>query len=172
MKIDKVPKMDKQVVDKFLDGSLTVKESDKIKEDIVDRCNYIVRSIWQLQGYGKVFGWWDFANEGGKDGPSGYFDRYSYREIISTTGEVERHHEWPYDMLYNDGFPTKWLWEDFEDALVQEATKFKEDEKKKKETEKQKRVEREAKKKELIASALTKLTPEEARAMGYRKPKK
>lgn len=163
---NKVAPIDKSKMDKVFDGSMTLKDMDSVMVVITDRCDYVVRKIFEIQG-GKV-DWWDFSNEGGKDGPSGYFDHNRYKNEVRFIGLFSGN----WDKFYiTDSFPTSWLWEDFESKLTQEIKDWKNKVAKEEEETKKKLVERENKKKELIASALAKLTPEEAKALGYRKSK-
>ena len=162
--MDKVEKIDKQIMDRVLDGSMTIKEMNAIQDKISQRCYYIGTTIIKMQGGSVV--WWDFDNEGGHDGPQGYFDPEKYPRFVTYTGEFKSGLQ---DGLYYslDGFPTKWIWEDFEDALKKEIEEMKQSRKEKAEKDKTNRIQRENKKKELIKSALAKLTPEERKELGY-----
>jgi len=163
-KIKKVEKIDKALMDRLFDGSMTVKEANELIERIEDRCNYIVRTFIDIWGkWNEEIDWWDFSNECGKDGPSGYFNEVKYKFKVGFTGEFEF-----------DGdrtFPTKWIWEDFEEEQIKEAADWKIKIQKDKEEAKAKRIADEANRKALIKSALKKLTTEECKALGYRKPK-
>jgi hypothetical protein len=162
----KIEALNPDLMKKVFDGSLTVKEMNALKISITDRCNYIVHKIFEIQN-GKV-DWWDFSNEGGKDGPGGYFDADKYKTDVDFVGEFKGN----WDNFYITGsFNTNWLWENFEDGLIKEINEWKEKVAREKEEAKSKKIERENRKKELIKSALAKLTPEECKALGHRKPK-
>jgi hypothetical protein len=167
MPMKKVEKLRQEVMKKYIDGEFTVKELslNGLEDAIVNRSDYIVRTIWELQGQKDNLEWWDFGNEGGKDGPKGYFDEKEYREYVEYAYGTKK---WK-NILYRDSFPTKWIWEDFEDSLAKEVKQFVEKETKEREDAKNKRVAKEIQSKALIASALAKLTKEEAKAMGFRK---
>ena len=159
----KVEKLDKELMAKLFDGSMTVKQANDLRGKIEDRCDYIVRTLIGIWGkWNDSRDWWDFSNHGG-DGPSGYFDEDSYKEEVDFTGEFN----------YDGGniFPTKWIWEDFEDEETKKSIEWKEKEIRDKENAKARREELAKQKKELIASALSKLTKEECKALGHRKPK-
>ena len=157
-------KIEKEVMDKVFSGSLTVKEQNKILEKVHDRCDYIVRKAFEIQGISVV--WYDFDNEGGKDGSSGYFDPERYEKEFYITGEFDGN---IYDSLYGNAFPTKWLWSDFEDELIKEIEVQRKSIISKKIERKAKNAERKQKKDKLIESALSKLTPEEIKALGIKK---
>jgi hypothetical protein len=162
--IEKEEKIEKEVMDKVFSGTLTVKEQKNILEKVSDRCNYIVRKALDIQGIS--VNWWDFNNEGGKYGSSGYFDTERYEEDFFITGEFNGN---IYDCLYGNAFPTKWLWNDFEDKLTKEMENHHKSIISKKIKQKAKNVERKQKKDKLIESALSKLTSEEIKALGIKK---
>ena len=155
-KTEKIEKLDKNMVISVLEGSLTVAESDKFLVKIIERCHYIVTTIWDLQGKLKNLEWWDFDNEGG-EGKMGYFDRLRYTYSISYTYEARNSSE----VLYRDAFPTFWLHEDFEDRIKgeMEANAVRNKEKI------INAMEIHRKKKALIESALSKLTNDEIGAI-------
>ena len=160
----KIEPLDPDLMKKVIDELLTVKEMNEINWNITDRCDYIIRKIFEIQG-GKVE-WWDFSN--GRDSSDGYFDADRYKTDIRFIGEFKGN----WDNFYmTDSFPTNWLWENFEDSLTKEVGDWKDKVAIKKEEAKNKKIERENKNKELIKSALAKLTPEECKALGHRKPK-
>jgi len=169
-KIEKVEKLDKDLMDKLFDGSITIKQANELNGKIIDRCNYIVRTIVNIWGKWDDRSWWDFDNEGGNDGSKGYFDPVRYRNEVEFTGEWYGSCELNY---YGNGkvFPTKWIWEDFEEELTKEVAEYKAKEQKLKEEAKAKRLAASINQKAFILSALAKLTNEECRALGYRKPK-
>jgi len=159
-----VEKIEKEVMDQVFSGTLTVKEQNKILEKVSDRCDYIVRKAFEIQGL--IVHWWDFDNEGGKDGSSGYFDPEQYEEEFYITGDFGGHTS---DCIYLNVFPTKWLWNDFEDELIKEIESQRKSILSEKIKQKAKNVERKQKKDKLIESALSKLTSEEIKALGIKK---
>ena len=112
-------KIEKEEMDQVFSGTLTVKEQNKILEKVSDRCDYIVRKAFEIQGL--IVHWWDFDNEGGKDGSSGYFDPEQYEEEFYITGDFDGDIS---DCLYSDAFPTKWIWNDFEHQLIEKIEAY------------------------------------------------
>lgn len=161
-KIEKEEKIDKDVMDQVFSGTLTVKEQNRILEKVHDRCDYIVRKAFEIQGIS--VNWYDFDNEGGEDGSCGYFDPERYEKEFYITGDFNGHMR---DCLYSDAFPTKWLWNDFEDQLIKEIEANRKSIISKKIERKAKNAERKQQKEKLIESALSKLTKEEIKALGY-----
>lgn len=175
----KVEKLEHDLMKSVLNGSLTVKEFNKVSEKIHSRCNYIVRKF--ITTFGGIVDWWDFDNEGGEDGPQGYFEPESYFESVGYTGKF-RYNKYPHDLfgfLHKKGydleysFPTKWIWTDFEDELdeldklINEYSQWKNKKIQKKLINKEKRIQQKQQKEKLIQSALSKLTKEEIKALGY-----
>lgn len=158
----KVEKLEHDLMKSVLNGSLTVKEFNKVSAKIHDRCNYIVRKAFEIQGIS--VNWYDFDNEGGEDGDCGYFDPERYEKNFYITGDFNGDMR---DCLYSAVFPTKWLWNDFEDELTKEIEDHRKSIISKKIERKAKNAERKQQKEKLIESALSKLTKEEIKALGY-----
>jgi hypothetical protein len=142
------------------DENITKKAYDAILDKINKRFYEIVKHI------SIKFVWFDYDNEGGKDGPSGYFepDRYKENDYINFVGEYSLIK--PYD--YCDGIPIRWLWEDYEEEFNSEVLKFKDSELKKREQEKQKREEQKNKKLQMREIIKSKLTKEELRFIEFK----
>lgn len=160
-KAKKIEALEEEMVSRVLDGNFTVAENDKWLALIANRCHYIVTTIWDLQGKLKNLDWWDFDNEGGEDGPSGYFNRNEYKKEV---GYVCGYHNVS-KILYEQFFPTRWLWQDFEEELTKEIKNEKDETLKKIEMEKIQKSKRNSEKQSLINLALSKLTKEEIRAL-------
>ena len=159
-------KLDEVKMKRILNGDATIKEFESYSGEITKRFIYIVEQICSMQG--AQTDWFDYSNEGGDLGPAGYFDPNRYKEETRYIGVFKNDSK---RELYCDCFPTSWFWEDFEDTLAKEISDYKKEQEEKKNREKNNKISREERNKALIASALAKLTPEEAKAMGYRKPK-
>lgn len=173
----KIEKLEHDLMKSVLNGSLTVKEFNKISEKINSRCNYIVRKL--ITKLGGIVDWWDFDNESGReDGPQGYFDPEIHFESVGYIGKF-RYNKYPppiFKFLHNKGywlehsFPTKWIWTDFEDELdklINEYPQWESEKIQKKLINKEKRIQQKQQKEKLIESALSKLTKEEIKALGY-----
>ena len=66
--------------------------------------------------------WFDYGNcNYESENSNGYFDIDEYKEDISVGGECSLPD--PYGCDY--GFPTRWLWEDFEEEAKKEIENFK-----------------------------------------------
>lgn len=141
---------------------------------ISDRMNYIVHFCVEQVG-GKVE-WWDWQNggDGGDKAPGDFIHSYSNitPETLDITGEWS--HGSKMTFLDKDGeewdlqwgeFPTRWLHEDFEEEYINGLRLYKEQQEQKKEKDKTKKAKAKEVLDALIASAKSKLTPEEIRAL-------
>lgn len=147
----------------LFDDSITKKGYDEIIGRITARVDQIVRQI-AIRSDRMRF-WWDFNNcDYDSEESGGYFDPKEYREYVGVGGEHFRLPE-PYD----DGFPTRWLWEDFEEELKKEVAQQEARAKAEKEHKKQVLQNRKQKLLDLQASIRTKLTKEELRAISFKK---
>lgn len=152
-------KMDKDVFLSIFDDSISVRRQNQIKTMITDRFQYIMETLFQLNGV--KFSWYDFDNEAG-EGKSGYFDPVDYREETDFTGEwnyVPRGFKSP--ELDNCAFPNAWYYEDFEQSVIDELTRQKEEKERKAQERKRRKEQTEKRGAELMASIKAKLTEEE-----------
>ena len=140
---------------------------------ITDRMNYIIRRCLEIAG-GKL-SWWDWQCDGDyEDQSSGDFmesydkDQLSIRAEWNIKSEIiflDKHGgEWG----LQDGIPTRWLYEDFEEEFTNGLKAYKEKEKQQKEKAKENRLKRAEEKKVLVKQAASKLTKEERKALGLR----
>ena len=152
-------KMDKAVFMSVFDDGVSVKRNNEVLMMIQERFQYIMETLFRIQG--AKLEWYDFDNEGGEGNP-GEFDQYRYRYDTHFTGE------WSIPSkaitipeLDDYAFPNKWYYEDFEQSVVDKLKSLKE-ERERKEEERKKRQE-ESKKREavLLDSIKKKLSPEE-----------
>lgn len=144
-------KITKEQFDSLASETITKKDYDAIISAINLRVYEIMRLCRSSSG------WTDYDTEDEDNDRGGYFDVSRYKDYITLNGSY--FHDWFAAMDYS--FPTRWLWEDYE----QELEKIKADYAEKARIE-QERKEREKKaneesRKALIESIKAKLTPEE-----------
>lgn len=161
------------------------KELNSLESKIKHRIRYVLECI--CRAFGQKLSWWDtaYCHEDGdvplddiisKDGITPYYepeyngsprgeneDRYNWR-IIRRDGN-----EW----YFSEGFPYEWLFEPFEEELLQGIEKHQqfliEEREKKKAAQEIERIEakaREEERLEIIESLKTKLEPKELKALG------
>ena len=107
--------------------------------------------------------WFDYDNASyDDDGVQGVFDPDNYKTDIGITGEWIDPPEG-----YDFSFPTRWLWEDFEEELKTETEKAIGQIEKAKEKAKEKRLQKKANIKALQESIRQKLTKEELKAIKF-----
>jgi hypothetical protein len=128
-----------------------------------DRMNYIVHYVFEKVG-GKV-DWWDWGNE---DNEGDFIYAFSPKQLEITgswnKGEKTKFVSKSGEVLTLDGyFPTRWLYEDFEEEYTRGLQLYVEKMKEKKNKTKN---EKEQEKQALLTSARSKLTPEEIKALG------
>jgi len=143
-------KITKEEFEKLYSDDITKKEYDRIISAIDVRFVEIMKVINKTKPSSC---WFDYDNldyQGEESG--GYFDPEYYKEDIGFGGECLNIPE-----PYYDSFPTRWLWEDFEDEFKREVETFQKQEKLKKEKEELKKAE----KQNLIKQIKSKLTKEE-----------
>lgn len=136
---------------------------------IANRVSYIIRTIAKIFG-GKIE-WWDWKNGGGEVNGHFEFSMLNGKEFqldgSKKGGEMDwvstlKEGEWEFTWL---AFPTRFIWEDFEDEVRNGIEKFKESERINAEKEKLRKQEKLSKKQQLLESAKSKLTKEELKAL-------
>jgi hypothetical protein len=139
--------------------SILKKEYDAIISRINVRFQEICK-VFLKKGKGS---WFDY-NTGDYDGSEGQFDPKIYAGTIGVIGEgIEP------PLGYDYEFPTRWLWQDFEDELAETSKSYQQEIKKKKEEQKAKRETKRERLKTLQASIRSKLTKEELKAISFKK---
>ena len=140
---------------------------------ITDRMNYIIRKCIEIAG-GKL-DWWDWQCDGDyEDRSSGDFMESYHKDQLSIRAEWSIKREIIFidkdggEWLFQDGIPTRWLYEDFEEEFTNGLKAYKEKEKQKAEKAKEKRLKDAADQKVLIEKVLSKLTKEEKKALGIK----
>ncbi len=142
-----------------------------IMERIVDRCNFIVRRIAELQSI--EVEWWDFDNlPGDRDDGTGEFDVKAYSDEVTFCGEfrnTKKTSRLPYAFIndednYEDHFPTEWIWTEnsvWEKRVEETRRGYAEAIEAKRIKEEEKNSKKKTRKDAAIASIKSKLTPEE-----------
>jgi hypothetical protein len=149
-------KITKKEFDSLYDSNITHKQYNKILEKIDKRFQEIVLTM--IPGVRKK-GWYDYGNcsyEG--ENSNGSFDPDEYKDEISVGGEFALLPE-PYRC--DNSFPTRWLWEDFEEEFNDTVLKYKLEEEKESLIQKQNREALKLKKTMIWESVKQKLTKEE-----------
>src|SRR5512135_1329026 len=139
----------------------------KMEEKITDRIHYIMLSIFKL--FSKKDAYWYFYGAGeGEVGPFwAHYDKDQIGVVIDNCpGEtmvilLKNGDEWGFE----DSIPTRWLFEDFEEELIQGKKKFEEREIARKAAQKELAVNKKLEDKKLIEGAKKKLSKKELEAL-------
>ena len=121
--IEKAEKIDKELFDKAVKGDILKKDCSALEEKIGKRFYYIAEFLSSFEG-GRLE-WIDYTSGYGEH--DGDFDFSSYEEYIPYEGAFE----FPDPYNWFGEFPTCWLWEDFEDEVIENINKEKEKKKEK-----------------------------------------
>ncbi len=112
--------------------------------------------------------WQDYGNCTYNDEESnGHFDPHEYKEYIQVGGHYTYLPE-PYKSNFDNSFPTRWLWEDFEKELEKEIEIHKQNKFAKKMKDKSRREELKIKKIEFTEIIKSKLTQEELKYIKFK----
>jgi hypothetical protein len=153
-------KISKEDFDSLYSNTITKREYDAILRDIDYRFSRIIEHICpRVHEYG---GWFDYDTIG-EDENQGVFDPKKYMDFIYT--RVERHR---LPKPYEQGIPTRFLWEDFESEVKREIDKFRKKEENIKITAKQKRENLKQRKKQFKEIIQSKLTKEELKFIKFK----
>lgn len=161
-------KIEKEFYDQTVNLRSQLAKQEKL---IIDRINYIVNCLdksFPNKSYVKKANWFfvnaeegelgDFWNNHGLEFIDIIFLNFPNKMIIIDKKGIE------YDFAIGS-LPTRWLFEDFEEELIEGTKKYKELEKKKEEYEKQKKIIEKKENFDLLKSAKEKLTKEEFSAL-------
>lgn len=101
----------KERVDSLFNTKVITKaEYDEIIENISDRVHHIWSNLCKMNG--RQIEWYAFSNDiedhNGNGITGGHFDPYEHKDWIELIGDFDRIKAEEY--IYNDGFPTKYLW--------------------------------------------------------------
>jgi hypothetical protein len=154
----------KELIEKLSDENISKKEYDSIIAAIGDKVDEIWRFI--IATSGRKLYWWAFSNDvslgHGNGSTGGEFDPATDKDFIDIEGENKWLDNEFYE--YNEGFPTRFLWEDYRT----EVTNHVEDTIKKKKEDAIKKNNETHAKKELVESIKKKLTPEELEIIHFK----
>lgn len=154
-------KITKEQFDSLFDENIKKKDYDHIISLIDQRFGEICEKF--LVKKNKHGSWYDYDNASYEDEDSrGSFDPVDYKNDVGIMGEwIEP------PPGYDLSFPSRWLWEDFEEELKQEIENYKKLELLKKETAKKKKEEKKEERNRLHAQIKQKLTPEELKTIKF-----
>jgi hypothetical protein len=147
---------------------------NKIEKTIIDRIEYIIAKAASICNISRNSFTWYFY--GAEEGGMGSLSENITKDDVSYCVEFDRDKSWN-DMeiavgkgsyAMTDGFPTRWLFEDFEDEMKAGRKKFLEDKVKKQEEAKAKKAASVEKKKKVAEEAKKKLSKEELKALGIK----
>ena len=106
------------------------RRAENLEQSIIDRISYIMASVFKLFGKSKAYWWFNGASEG----EVGSFWKNYDKEQISVITECPSGEEMIILLKDGsewglvDGFPTRWLFEDFETEIKEGKQKYKEKE--------------------------------------------
>lgn len=108
--------------------------------------------------------WYDYDNcDYDSEDSHGSFDKERYKDDILFGGENLKVPE-----PYQESFPTRWLWEDFEEEFAREVEKALQENLRVKKQTQEKYAKRKADKQALIETIKSKLTPEELKLVKFK----
>lgn len=134
---------------------ITKKNYDQIIAMIDNRFDYVLNKAMEILG--RKVHWYAYGNVKDGEDEAGEFDPDLYAEEIEFAGDIN---SGKFD-LYEFYIPTKWLSEDFEDALKSELTTAKKQKAQRDLRSRQVAQDRKSRRKDVIASIKKKLTAEE-----------
>lgn len=150
-------KMDKDYFLAIFNEDITVRQRKEIIRLMEQRMEYIMRTLFELNG-GTVY-WYDFDNN--CEESDGHFDPDRYRLTVNFTGDWKTGKHIVTDHIENQEFPTRWFYEDFEEEVVKSLAEKKDKVEQKRLTVQQKKEVKQQRAKEVKARIVGKLTPEE-----------
>ncbi len=152
----------KSQFDRLYDENITKKEYDYVIREIDKRFDYICKAILNLNCQGR---WYDYGNaDYDNETHTGCFDPEEYKEYIEITGGNISPKLESFDL----SFPTRWLWEDFEEEFKNMLEKEKADKQEKIKKKKEQKAES-LKRREMIKNQIkAKLTPEEFKMIRFK----
>ena len=156
-------KITKQQFDSLYSDDITKKQYDIIIDEIDKRFIEICEKFLHKNNkHGDS--WYEYDNFSWNDENSnGFFDPKEFKEEIAIGGE------WiDPPPGYGFSFPTRWLWEDFEEELNETSEKFLKEEKERKQKLKAKQDAKKERQAVLKNSIRSKLTPEELKIVKFK----
>lgn len=140
----------------------------EVEEFVIDRVDYIIKKI--AATFDSQVEWWSFPYSSEENSMGNLNNAYN-DDCLQFEGEFKRS-DWciilddgeEYDL--NNEFPTRWLYEDFEEELINGKKELEQKLAKQKEDKVKKTLLKNSAKKKLLESAKSKLTEEERKALG------
>jgi hypothetical protein len=130
---------------------------NEIDNKIHDRCDYIVKKLASLSGL--QIKWWDFGNA--RENPEGNFEIHGNEVLITGDGSFFNNNNVALlddgDWGLNSSFPSRWLFEDFEDEAKRGIADHREIKNKELERNKKKEYRESVKEKETLLKKLKKM---------------
>lgn len=146
---------------------------EKAVSKLTDRMNYIIRHCVEVVN--GEFQWWDWQNTDAESHAAGDFMESCSGETTQINGEWTNREKMVF--LTKDGgewelawgeFPTRWLYEDFEEEYANGLKAYAEKQKQRAAKNKEKRLKNAAEQKVVMKKVLAKLTKEERKAIGLK----
>lgn len=153
-------KITKKEFDSLYTKTITKYNYDQIIQKINDRFSEILIDLYK-QKSPKKLGWYDYGNQTSET--DGYFDPKEYKESIGIIAEYAIVEPFEY------GIPTRWLWEDYHQEMIDMIEKEKQDLISQKEKQKLNRQQNKERKQKLIESIKGKLSKEELKVITFKK---
>lgn len=154
--------MTKEQFDKLYSPDVTKREYDEIIEVIDQRVDEIVKVM--VPDLRKKGGWYDYDNlDYDDEGHRGHFDINKYKEIVYLNGQIN----FP-EPYFENAFPTRWLWEDFESEFRAEVEKDKTQKATEKERKQHAAQKAEEKRFQMTAQIRAKLSKEELKYIKFK----
>lgn len=119
MHYPKVDPIEQDIIDRIFSEEITLKEYLETLSTIEDRINYIASYIGKVIGYEVNY----ITLENGYREFFGFFNPREYNELIAIKVYKEQGGEDDI-FLYEDGFPPRFLYENFEDEVKIEYKKY------------------------------------------------
>ena len=162
-----------ELVAKLSDPDIKKKEYQEIVKAICDKVDKIWKFIIKTTPKRKL-DWWAFSNDvdlgRGNGSTGGEFDPETDKEFITIEGE---NHYWDNKFYsYNEGFPTSFLWTDYQTIVTDHITECELKEEQAKVKAKQKADETQAYRERILDSIRSKLNEEELKFLKIKVGKK
>lgn len=170
-KLEIIPVLNKNEIQKIINGEATIAEFNELNPLISNRANYVVRKIIEISNL--RLDWWDFDNLNQYSEENGFFDPVKYKNdveiVLNFSGES--HKKQIFD-IYLESFPVEFLWEDFEDVVIDKFNYFKRKIDEHELSTAQRVIKEKEKLQQIIESVRAKITPEELAYIQFVTPRK
>jgi hypothetical protein len=160
--------------DAIIQAKEAQQHANKLSGEIVERIDYIVKTIWKAFHTRLATWYFDGAEEGGMGDLWGAYNEHDIHFVAEDKGTYGRNYSSHHFMIldrkgseYNlcDNFPTRWLFENFEDEIETGKERYKAAEVAAKERAKLKREQKKTREASLAEAAKAKLSPQEIAAL-------